>query len=99
MKTERTGVLEVIGDGGTTVGSGLMGKEVSQGLLLVRADDGQGEVNQLGPGLARGAAGRRDVVEILLAVHEGEMELPELLRGDAGDLKEGRCHSDQIISR
>ena len=71
-----------------------MDKEFSQGFFLVCADDGQGEVNQLGPSLARGAAGRRDVVEILLTVHEGQMELPELLRGDAGDLRE----EDQILS-
>lgn len=66
-----------------------MGKEVSQRPLLVLADDGQGELNELGPSLGRGTVGRRDVVKILLAVHKGEVELPELLRGDTGNLRKG----------
>lgn len=78
--TKRTGVFEFIGDRSTTVRSGFVGKEVSQCLLLVLADDGQSELNELGPGLGRGAFGRRDVVEILLTVHKGDMELPEVLR-------------------
>ena len=66
-----------------------MGKEVSQGLLLVTAHDGQGEFNELLPGLSRGTVGRRDVVEILLTVHEGDMEFPELLGGDTSNLRKG----------
>jgi len=90
---KRTCVLEFISDRGSTVGSGLVGKEVSQYLLLFLADDGQGELNELGPRLSRGAVGRRNVVEILLAVHKGDMELPEPLRGDAGNLREGWYNS------
>jgi hypothetical protein len=84
--TKRTGVFEFIGDRGATVGSGLVGKEVSQRPLFVLTDDGQGELNELGPSLGRGAVGRRDVVEILLAVHKGDVELPELLWGNTGNL-------------
>ena len=42
---KRTGVFEFIGDRGTTVGGGLVGKKVSQGPFFVRTDDGQGELN------------------------------------------------------
>jgi len=63
-----------------------VGHEVSQSVLLIRADDGQGNVNELGPGLGRGAVRGGNVVEILLSVHEGDMEFPELLRSDAGNL-------------
>ena len=63
-----------------------MDKEASQALLFVRTDDGQGELNELSPRLGGGAFGGRDVVEILLTVHESDMEVPELFWGDAGDL-------------
>jgi len=78
-------ILELISDCGTTVWSGFVGEEVSQDLLFVLAGDGQSKLNDLGPGLGRGATGRRDVVEILLTIHKGEMEFPELLGGNAGD--------------
>ena len=71
-----------------------MGKEVSQRPLLVLADDGQGELDELDPSLGRSAIGRRNIVEILLAVHKGDVELPEFLRGDTGHLREG----DDVIS-
>ena len=87
MGTGLTGVLEFIGDRGTTIWSGFVNEEVSQLLLLARTDDWQGKLNELGPGLCRSAGGRRDVIEILLTIHEGEMEFPELFRGDAGDLR------------
>ena len=75
-----------------------MGKEVSQRPLLVLADDGQGELNELGPSLGRGTVGRRDVVKILLGVHKGEVELPELLRGDTGNLRKGvMSHRSDLI--
>ena len=70
-----------------------MDKEVSQCPFLVWADDGQCEIDELGPGLGGGAARGRNIVEILLTVHEGEVELPELFRGYTGNLKEGRCNS------
>jgi len=74
-----------------------VGKEVSQHPLLVLADDGQGELNELGPSLGRSAVGRRDVVEILLAVHEGEVELPELIRGDTRNLRGGGVMSHRLV--
>jgi len=75
-----------------------VGKEVSQRPLLVLADDWQGELNELGPSLGRGAIGRRDVVEILLTVHKGEVELPEPLRGDTGNLRKGvMSHRSDLI--
>ena len=86
-RIKRTGVLELIGDRDTTIGSGFVGQEVSQDLLLIRADDGQGKLNELGPGLGRGAVRGRNVVEVLLTVHEGDMEVPELLRSDTGNLR------------
>jgi len=92
-RIKRTCVLEFVSDGGSTVWSGFVGKEVSQGLLLVLTDDGQGELNELGPRLSRGAAGRRNVVEILLAVHKGDMELPKLFWTDTGNLRVGRHNS------
>jgi len=78
-------VLEFIGDRSSTVGSGLVGKKVSQDLLLVLADDGQGELNEFGPRLSGGAVGRRNVIEIILAVHKGDVELPKLFGTDTGD--------------
>ena len=66
-----------------------MGEELGQFLLFVITDDGQDKLNELSPGFDRGAVGRRDVIEILLTVHKGEMKLPELLRANAGNLGEG----------
>jgi hypothetical protein len=43
--SKRTGVFEFIGDGGATVWSGFVGKEVSQRPLLVLTDDGQGKLD------------------------------------------------------
>ena len=57
------------------------GVDLWAGDLLVLTDDWQGKLNELSPGLSRSAG---DLVQILLAVHEGEMELPELFWGDAG---------------
>ena len=85
--TGLTGVLEFIGDRGTTIWSGFVNEEVSQHLLLARTDDWQSKLNELGPCLGRSAGGGRDVVEILLTVHEGEMEFPELFWGGPGDLR------------
>jgi len=82
---ELDGVLKFVSNCGTTVGSGLVGKEVGQGPLLVLADDGQGKFDELGPGLRRGAGGRGDVIKVILAVHKGDMEFPELSRADAGN--------------
>lgn len=65
-----------------------MGEEIVKLPLFILADDGQGELNELGPGLSGGALGRRDVVEILLAVHKCEMELPELLWRNSDNLIE-----------
>jgi len=87
--TKRTGVFEFIGDRRTTVRSSFVSKEISQHPPFVLADDGQGELNELGPSLGRGAVGRRDIVEILLAIHKGEVEIPELLWGDTGNLRGG----------
>ena len=65
-----------------------MGKEVGQGPLLVLADDGQGEFDELGPSLRRGAVSRGDVIKVLLAIHKGDVEFPELFRADTNKLKE-----------
>lgn len=66
-----------------------MGEELSQGPLFVFTDDRQGELDELCPGLSRGAVGGRFVIEIFLTVHKGEMKLPKLLRGNADNLGEG----------
>ena len=86
MATGLTGILEFIGDRGATIWSGFVDEEASQDILLIHADDRQGQLNELGPGLGRSAGGRRDIVEIFLTVHEGEMEFPELFWGGPGDL-------------
>lgn len=84
-----TGVFKFVGDCGTAVGSGLVGKEVGQGPLFSLANDGQGKFDKLSPSLRRGAAGRGDVVKVFLAVHKGEVEFPELVRTDTCNLREG----------
>jgi len=78
-------VLEFVSDRITAVGSALVGEEVSQLLLFVLADNGQGELDELGPSLNRSAVGRGNIVEILLMTHEGEMKGPELLGANTGN--------------
>lgn len=84
-----TSVFKFVSDRETTVGSGLVGKEIGQGPLLVLANDGQGKFDELGPGLCRGAAGSWDVIKIFLAIHKGDMEFPELFRAETDNLGEG----------
>ena len=87
---KHTCILEFVGDCVTAVGGSLVGEELGQPPLFVITDNGQGQLDELSPGLKRGTVGRRDVKEILLTVHKGEMKLPELLWAKAGNLEEGQ---------